>query len=316
MKKKKVLVIGLGPCGGIIAAHLAASGHLLYGIDVWEKHAAAIGRSGLRIENLVSLQARLQEVATHLDSLPKTNFSYVVIAVKIPNMHQVLTELKKVPGSFKIVLTQNGIDIEEQAADFFSRDRILRMALYYAGNIISPGIIRMNFFQKPNHVGCLCGNSGCGHADEFAEMLRSSSLETDVVSDIGKYAWKKNILNAVLAPIAALLGATMAEVMNFAPTRNMVEALLGECIQVARAAGYDFGDGFPDECLNFLNNAGHHKPSMLSDLENGKPTEIDYINGKIVEYAKAFSIHAPLNDAITTLVKAKERLNAGNANKK
>ena len=312
MEKKKILVIGLGPCGGIIAAHLAANGHTLYGVDAWEKHAAAIRQDGLRIENLVSLHARFREMATRLDGLPKTDVAYAVVAVKTPNLRQVLLALKKFPGSYRIVLAQNGIDIEDQAADLFPRDRLLRMVLYYGGNIVSPGEIRMNFFQKPNYVGCLCGKSGCGHADEFARTMRGSALETDAVNDIEKYAWKKSVLNAILAPIAAVLGATMADVLHIDATRNLVEALLRESIQVGRAAGYDFGSDFPIESLNFLQQAGHHKPSMLSDLENGDPTEIDHINGKIVDYAKKMAVPAPLNAAFVALVKARERLNALN----
>jgi 2-dehydropantoate 2-reductase len=309
MEKKKILVIGLGPCGGIIAAHLAANGHMLNGVDAWEKHAVAIRQDGLRIENLVSLHARFRELATRLDGLSKTEAAYVV---KTPNLRQVLLALKKFPGSYKIVLAQNGIDIEDQAADLFPRDRLLRMVLYYGGNIVSPGVIRMNFFQKPNYVGCLCGKSGCGHADEFARLMRGSALETDAVNDIEKYAWKKSVLNAILAPIAAVLGATMADVLHIDATRNLVEALLRESIQVGRAAGYDFGADFPIESLNFLQQAGHHKPSMLNDLENGDPTEIDHINGKIVEYAKKMAVPAPLNTAFVALVKARERLNAMN----
>lgn len=309
MEKKKILVIGLGPCGGIIAAHLAASGHLLYGIDTWEKHANAIRQDGLHIENLVSLNARFKGMATHLGGLPETDVAYAVIAVKTPNLRQALLTLKKLPGSFKIVLAQNGIDIEEQAVDLFPRERILRMVLYYGGSIVSAGVIRMNFFQKPNYMGCFCGKTNCGHAEEFAQMMRSSALETDAVPDIERHVWGKSILNAVLAPIAAVLGATMAEVMNSDATRNLVEALLRESLQVSQAVGHDFGSGFHDECLNFLFQAGHHKPSMLNDLENGDPTEIDHINGKIVAYAKKLAIPAPLNAAFTALVKTKERLN-------
>jgi 2-dehydropantoate 2-reductase len=312
MEKKKILVIGLGPCGGIIAAHLAANGHWLYGVDAWEKHAVTIRQDGLRIENLVSLHARFREITTGLGGVPKTDVAYAVVAVKTPDLRQVLLALKKFPGSYKIVLAQNGIDVEDQAADLFSRDRLLRMVLYYGGNIVSPGEIRMNFFQKPNYVGCLCGKSGCGHADEFARMMRGSALETDAVSDIEKHAWKKSILNAVLAPIAAVLGATMADVLHIDATRNLVEALLRESIHVGLAAGYDFGSDFPAACLNFLLQAGHHKPSMLSDLENGDPTEIDHINGKIVEYAKKMAVPAPLNAALVALVKARERLNTLN----
>ena len=310
MEKKRILVVGLGPCGGIIAAHLASGGHLLYGVDASEKHVAEIRRSGLRIENHVSLQVRLREQDTRLEKLSKMDAAYAIIAVKTPNLRHVLTELKKIPGSFRIVLAQNGIDVEDMAAEFFPAERILRMVLYYGGAIVSPGVVRMNFFQEPNYVGCLCGRGSCGHADEFAMMMTLSGLKTSAVGDIKKYAWEKGILNAVLAPIAAVLGANMAEVMNIAATRSLVEALLQESIRVGQAAGHDFGKDFFAHCLSFLLQAGHHKPSMLNDLQNGDLTEIDTINGRIVEYAKKLAVPAPLNAAFTALIKAKEHLAA------
>jgi 2-dehydropantoate 2-reductase len=308
MKKQNILVVGLGPCGGIIAAHLAAAGHALYGIDASRKHVAAIRRGGLRVENRVSLQTRLRGLGARLDELPAGDIAYAVIAVKTPNLRQVLTELQRVPGDYRIVLAQNGIDVEDLAGEYFPAERILRMVLYYGGTIVSPGLVRMNFFQEPNYVGCLCAGDGCGHADEFARLMTDSGLKTSAVADIKKYAWEKGILNAVLAPIAAVLGANMAEVMNIAAVRGLVEALLQESVQVGRAAGHDFARDFPAQCLSFLLQAGHHRPSMLNDLQNGDPTEIDHINGRIVDYAKKLGVPAPLNAALTALIKARERL--------
>ena len=59
--------------------------------------------------------------------------------------------------------------------------------------------------------------------------------------------------------------------------------------------------------MNYLSSAGHHKPSMLIDIENGNPTEIDFINGKIVAYGNKFNIPVPVNTAIYSLIKAKEK---------
>jgi 2-dehydropantoate 2-reductase len=309
MEKKKILVIGLGPSGGILSAYLASNGHSIYGVDVWKEHVDEIRENGLKIESPVPLHSRFKEVRMHVNDLYESAFDYVVIAVKTPNMPEVLAGLKTLPGEFEIIIAQNGIDNEEGAVYYFDRNRILRMALHFAGNMVGPGIIKLNFFQKPNRVGCICKGDCHGHADEFAAILTEAGLDTEPTDEIRRYTWKKGILNAILAPIAAVLGVTMADVMNLGGTRNIVESLIRESIEVAKADGFDYGEGFFDECVKFLLNAGHHKPSMLIDLENGNPTEIDYINGKIVEYAKKYSIPAPFNTTITGLVKAKEFYN-------
>ena len=171
MIKRKIAVLGLGPAGGIFAAHLAAAGHMVYGVDIWAEHLHEIRKNGLRITNLTSLQGRLQEVSSHLGQLGEKKFDYVVIAVKTPNMPAVVSYLKDFPGDFQVVVLQNGLDNEEYLIDFFPRERILRMAVNYAGNIVSPGVIKMNFFAGPNQVGCICAQRGCLHGEEIARLM-------------------------------------------------------------------------------------------------------------------------------------------------
>ncbi len=306
MNEKKIAVIGLGPAGGIFAAHLAASGARVYGIDTWEEHSTETGEKGITITHLTSLHTPLQEVSTHLDRLQEKEFDYVVIAVKTPYLPTVVSNLKDFPGNFQVVVLQNGLDNEEYLADFFPRDRVLRIAVNYAGNMVSPGTIKMNFFAKPNQVGCICGQPGCLHAAELARLMTGAGLDTEAVGDIRRFTLKKVILHAILAPVSAILGVTMAEVMEHQGSRAVVDALIRECIAVARAMGYDYGSDFFDRCVDFLLKAGRHKPSMLIDLENGSPTEVEYIGGKIVFFGEKYNIPVPVNTTITQLVRARE----------
>lgn len=307
MKKRNILVVGLGPCGGIVSAHLAAAGYAVFGLDVWEEHCEKIRNEGVKITNLVSLEAHLLEVFTSFGPLREKDFDYVVIAVKTPNMPEVMSELKAFRGNFKIVVMQNGLDNEDYVASFFPKERVLRVAVNYAGNITAPGVIKMNFFQAPNHVGCSCGDSDCRHADEIAAIMTDAGLHMEAVGDIKKYTWRKVILNAILAPISALLEVTMADVMANEGTRGIVESLIRESIEVAKAAGYDYGEDFFDVCVGFLLKAGRHKPSMLIDIENGNPTEVEYINGKVAFHGNRLCIPVPFNTTMNALVKAKEQ---------
>ena len=306
MKEKKIAVIGLGPAGGILAAHLAASGHPVYGVDIWEEHVDETRKKGLEITHFVSLHAPLHGVYSHLGELREIPLDYAILAVKTPNMPEVVAELKDFPGNFQVLVLQNGFDNEEYLADFFSRERILRAAVNYAGNMVSPGVIKMNFFAKPNQVGCICKQPGCRHGEEIARLITAAGLETEAVADIRKFTLKKVILHAILAPVSAILGVTMADVMEHRESRAIVEALIIECISVAKAMGYDYVDDFFDYCVNFLLKAGRHKPSMLIDLERGNLTEIDYIGAKIVAFGDKFNIPIPVITTITRLVKTRE----------
>jgi 2-dehydropantoate 2-reductase len=208
-----------------------------------------------------------------------------------------------------VISYQNGIGNEEFLAKYFGKDRAMRVAINYAGNVVGPGKIRMSFFHKPNHIGCMCGTSICGHAIELAELMTSVGLETEPTAEIKRLTWRKTILNAALSPVCAVLAQTMSSVMEFPPARELVEALLWESISVARAAGFDYGEGFFDDCVKYLATAGPHKPSMLVDIENGMPTEIDFINGKIASVGQELQVPVPLNTTMTALVKAREREN-------
>jgi 2-dehydropantoate 2-reductase len=299
-------VIGLGPIGGILAAHLKAHGHSVCGIDARKDYIDAIQEKGISIKGYTLLQAKLDEAWTKLEDLKECKFDHVVVAVKTPYMEDVVKDLSLIKGNFQVISMQNGIDNEEFLARFFNRERVLRVAVNFAGNIISPGLINMTFFHKPNFVGCLCEEDVCADARTFATFMSEAGLETDAIAEIKKFTWRKTILVAALAPISALMGMTMAEVMSKGETHYVVEQLLREAIEVAKAEGYDYGDEFFEHCLDYLSTAGHHKPSMLIDIEKGNPTEIDYINGKISYYGHELNIPVTLNTTITSLIKAKE----------
>ena len=90
-RKKKFLVVGLGPIGGIFSCHLKASGCSIYGVDVRKELVKAIRKNGLSIEGLTSLRTHLDQVCTQLSELKEQEFDYVIIAVKTPYMAEVVS---------------------------------------------------------------------------------------------------------------------------------------------------------------------------------------------------------------------------------
>ncbi len=99
----------------------------------------------------------------------------------------------------------------------------------------------------------------------------------------------------------------MKQMMEFNKTRELVEAILREGIEVAKANGIFFESEFLIHGMNYLDKAGHHKTSpMHVDIERGSPTEIDFINGKIVEYGKLKGIPTPYNSTIVSLIRGSE----------
>ncbi len=94
----------------------------------------------------------------------------------------------------------------------------------------------------------------------------------------------------------------MKDVLDFPQTLDLVEAIIDESVRVAEKEGIDLGKKFRRFCIRYLKNAGHHRPSMLTDLEEGRHTEIDWLNGKIVDYGKKHYLPTPLNQSVTALI--------------
>ncbi len=305
-KELKFLVVGLGPVGGTAAVLLRTAGHYVAGVDVWHDHVETMRNSGLALEGLFTRKVKLNQVCKDFAELDERSFDYVIVAVKAAVLEKIVPLLDALEGDHQVVALQNGIDNEEFLGERIGRERVMRMVANYAGCAPEPGLLKVSFFNGPNYAGCFCSTEDCDHSGELATALTEAGLKTEATTDIKRSVWRKAILNAALTPVCSLLDMTMADVMSCHETFHVVELVLDECIKVARARGYDFGDGFLDYCLDYLSRGGHHKPSMLYDLKNGLVTEIDFLNGKIVSHGIRLGVPVPVNTTLTAMVKARE----------
>jgi 2-dehydropantoate 2-reductase len=163
----------------------------------------------------------------------------------------------------------------------------------------------MSFFNRPNYLGAMTPQ-GEAFARQMAALMTEAGFDTEFTTDIKRFQWEKTLQNASNNPVCALTRKRMKEVMDFAPTESLVEDLLREGIEVAEATGVTLDEGFFEQSMRHLKTVGNHKPSMLQDVERGAKTEIDWLNGKIVEHAHACGLKLPNHSAIVKLVKALE----------
>lgn len=300
----KIAVIGVGPVGSVLAGHLALAGEDVTIVDILRNHVDTIREEGLKVGGMVDLTVKIPKTCYAVTDLAGRELDVVFVCTKTPFLPIIINELKKVwrPPT-KIISHQNGLDTETLIAETFGREHTLRVVVNYAGNFVKDGEVRMNFFHKPNWIGVL-DEANVDLAKRVAAAMTNANLETEFTPMIRTYVWEKTILNSALAPVSALTGMTMKEVMTFPETRAMVETLLHEGIQVAQADGCTFKEGFFEHCVRYLAGAGHHKPSMLIDVENRSPTEIDNMNGMICKHATSKGLQIPFNTSITQLIRA------------
>lgn len=298
----RVGVIGMGPVGTILAAHLAEAGAFVVPCDIITTKMDQIKKSGLRLKNVIEKTVPVPAVSYSVKELESFDLDLVVISVKAPALKKVVDQLADIVSDKMFVMcAQNGIDNEVVVAREFGDDKTLRMVVNYAGSMSDASTVHVSFFNPPNYIASL-SPQGQDIVNKIVELLNSVNMETVIPEDIQDYIWEKAILNAALSAICAISRKTMKDVMDFPSTLELVEAIIDESIRVAEAEGIELDRKFRRFCIRYLKNAGHHRPSMLIDLENGNRTEIDQLNGKIVEYGRKHCRPTPLNQCVTALV--------------
>lgn len=306
MGQDKIGIIGAGPVGSIMAAYLSRNGKTIFLADVKKDLISAISEKGITITGIKNIfTARVSGTANSAASLMSFDPAIIFVAVKLNYLDSVLDEIKPFfKAGQKIILLQNGIDNEELTAKKFKRDDILRFVINYAGMPLEPGTFKLSFFNPPNFIGALSPKSE-SLAEETASSISRAGLETIAVTDIKKYEWKKTILNSAMMPVCTATGLTMKQAMETEEARFLCEQILRECILVAQKAGYEYGSHFFDQCLDYLGNAGNHKPSTLLDLEGGKP--IEYIFQAILDYGEKTGTPTPYLESLTKVIRVLER---------
>jgi 2-dehydropantoate 2-reductase len=306
--RRTIGIIGAGPVGGILAAHVSSAGHTVILVDAWKEHIDKIRAEGLRITGRDEISARPAHLLTSIGDLDAFAPEFVFICTKACDLDNVLKGMSDALQRSDAVFIsfQNGIDTEQVLAERIQRHRVLRGVVSYAGVLVGLGEIRRSFFTPPNYLGWL-DERGAEPCKEAAAVLSASGLATEATKDIGRYVWRKAILNSCTMSIAAITGMTMQEMIEFPPTEQLVELLLQESVAVAAAYGYDYGSGFAESVRDFNNHAGPHKPSMRADIENGRRTENPFLIRRIAEYAERKGVPAPLHRTVANLIDALEK---------
>lgn len=310
---KEFLVIGAGPIGGILGAHLLKQGLSVSIVDINRDRIVNMRSNGIQIKdprNQMSGDFEVYPTELH-DSLTEVTSTpdAVLICVKTNFLADVVSELcVHFPEMPPVTVVENGLDNEEYVAREIGKDKVLRCVINYAGMMSSDTEIQVTFFNRPNYLGVMDIEKRA-FAEQLAGRLSAAGVETHYADDIKKYEWKKAILNACLAPLSAITGLTMRDIMDTPYLRAIVESLLAEGIKIGQSVGVAFPPDFYDFSLSYLAKGGYHKPTMLMDIESGYSTEIDFLNGRMVEYAERAGIDCQCNKMITSVIRGLELRN-------
>ncbi len=303
---KTFAVVGAGPVGCIVAAFLAKGGHEVTLCDVIPELVKPALDPGIIIEGAENLQVKVTNTCTAIDELANNPPDVIFITVKANANSLIASALESFhKEGMYVVSWQNGIDTEFVFADALGAKPSMRAVVNYGCGLVEPAHVHMPFHHPPHYIQELDPESAPA-AVSIAETLTKCGLTTEHTDQILSMVWRKGVLNACMNPVCAVTGMTMARAMTDPIVFQIVDALIKECIKVARANEIDLGWNFYPQAIEYMSKAGDHKPSMLMDIENNRRTEVDFINGKFVEYGAQAGIETPYNITLRALVKGLE----------
>ena len=302
----KIGIIGLGPVGMILADKFQEAGCDVALCIRNEVKLNKVKTDGIVLENVIQSQSKFKHVYKKISDFAELDLDYLVFAVKSYQVQSILKEASELnTEKLTVVAAQNGIDVEELLIPAFGESKVLRMIVNYAGNMVTPNTVKVTFFTPPNYIGSV-NDARTKEAEQIAELLNSVNLTTNAVDsfELLKRTWEKTILNSSLSALCGVGRLTMAEAMNDPDTVELIEQIIAEAVQVASSEKINFSDDFIRQCMRYLKKGGDHFPSLAMDIINNRQTEIDYFNGKIVEYGRKHYVRTSLNLSFTNMVKA------------
>ena len=296
----RIAVMGTGAVGGYFGAKLAAAGNEILFI-ARGKHLEAMRRNGLRIKSSNGDLLIRDSVFTDAPGECGTA-DLVLFCVKSYDTEPAAKALAPLIGDATVILSlQNGVDNPEKIARTWGAGRTFAGVVYIGAQIAAPGVI-----LHSNGGKIVFGQTDSAASNQAAELLERTlsvaGINCAISHNIGKVQWAKLLWNAPFCAISSLARANMKQILESEPLKKLAIDCMAEVQAAARARGIDLAQPLFDETVAFSAGLGAFKPSMLQDLEAGKPLEYEAFNGLVVKTLKQAGQPAPVNECLYSLL--------------
>jgi 2-dehydropantoate 2-reductase len=292
--------------GSVYAGLFAAAGHEVWAIDRWREHVDAMRAKGLHLEGASG--DRTVKVNATTEAREAGACDLVILATKAMHVAQAADSVKALLGPETPVLSiQNGLGGPDTAAGILGRERVMVGVVGgFGASMRGPGHAHHNGMELVR-LGEF-GGPITPRLKKVEEAWRGAGFRVKVFDDIDQLVWEKLICNCAYSGPCGISERTTGEVMADPDLSKISAACATEAYAVARAKGVklDFTDPVA-YVRDFGSKIPKARPSVLLDLVAGRKSEIDVINGSIPRVAREFGMTAPVNEAVTALVRAKER---------
>ena len=302
----KIAIVGTGAMGSVYAARFGKAGHEVWAIDVWDEHRDAIARDGLAVSGASGsyVVEHLQTGRTPSDAGPCDVW---VVATKAADVDAVAAAIAPLLEPDSIVMAfQNGLGSGERVARHVPAEHVVvGIAEGFGSSIPAPGHV--------HHEGMRLiriGEFRGGLTDRVRELeaaWRAAGFNVRAFGDVQRMIWEKFLCNVTLSAPCAAFDVTVGELMSDPDAWSVALGCMLEAYRVGVAQGVEFSFDDPVEYVTtFSATIPNASPSLRLDHLARRRSEIDVINGQVVDLSRELGLDAPYNETLCALLRRRE----------
>lgn len=297
MNHMKVAVMGAGAVGCYYGGMLARAGHSVTLIGR-PPHVQAVREHGLRMQTLGFDEAVPLRASSEASAVQGADL--VLFAVKSPDTEVAGEQIRPhlAPGALVLCL-QNGVDNAERLRDVLPGHEVAAAVVYVATEMAGPGHLR-------HHGRGELVIEPSTHSDRVARALVAAGVPTEISDNVRGALWAKLVLNCAYNALSAVGRIVYGELVQRPGVTDLMRDVVAECRAVAAADGVTL----PGDVALAVRRIAETMPTQYSstaqDLMRGKPSEIDHLNGYVVQRGQALGVPTPANRALWVVMKLSE----------
>ena len=312
MEKPSVVVVGAGGMGALFGAILQEGGLAVTLVDTNAEHVAAMKKYGLKItgfggDRAIDVDAR--ETASYIDQA-----DIILFQCKSHGTRDAASGVRHLVDKGAVCVSfQNGLGNEEVISEVVGAENVLGGLTAMAAVLEGPGLVR-DFSRVPSSIGEM-GGGASARAEAIAKAFTAAGLETHVSEDVRRDIWKKLLGNIAMSAASGATDMTSVEVLSVPELKATAFRALDEAFAVATAQGINLDHDAAVAGLEMITapgGTGDNKSSLCVDLLNGRPTEVEFIYGSVIELGRKSGVPTPTLETLASIVKGLEARNRGN----
>ena len=290
MSFNKIFILGAGAIGSVYGALLSKRNDVTLVGN--KKHVETVNSKGLTITGDIN-ETFHPRAETEIREIPEKTL--IILTTKAYDSAAAVRGIKRLLREDTAVLVlQNGLGNEDVVRQVLGANtKVLRGITTMAAEFFEAGKIR--FWNGETTV------EKSEHSETIAKTFNHCGLKTKISDDIKRDVWNKLVVNCVINPLTAILKVRNNQIItdSLKPIRHEI---IRECVEVGKAEGITFPDDL-EERIDKETSKYTNFSSMCQDVMKGKRTEIDFLNGKIVELGKKHGIQTKVNAVLVHLIK-------------